>query len=148
MAHSAPAGDEYLPEVPKAAGDEVVAAEDGGGEAGDTIVAPEARGQVDDSKSKGPSSKDSKAKGDDSDATAVQPAATTDSDDDGGSGGTLLDPVVLLLLFGAVAAAVGMLLHRRRGGEGGSGDGDRPARTRAKPATPDGEIVAGGERQS
>ena len=140
MARAAPAGDEYLPEVPQAAGDEVAAGAQGSGA---PIVSPEAQGEPADTSPKDAGAKDTKDK-DESETTTVDAAAATGSDDEGGgSGGTLLNPVVLLLLIGAITAAVGMTLRRRRHDEDGDGQGPRPARDRAKPTTPDGEIVAG-----
>ena len=53
-----------------------------------------------------------------------------------------------LLIAGVMAVAVGMTLRRRQGDELGQ-DGDRALRDPATvPPTPDGEIVAGGERRS
>jgi hypothetical protein len=127
---AAPADEEYLPKVPKAAGDEVVAGEG----KGSTILSPKARG--------------AKEGEDDDEDGSDETSLAGGSDDDSGPADTLLDPIVLLLIAGVVAAAVGMMLKRRRGSED-STEGDSPTRPEPtdSPRPPDGQILGGGEPQ-
>jgi hypothetical protein len=137
---AAPAGDEYLPKVPEATGDQATSSSTGG-----TTTDSEAPGVT----SSG--GKDSKAKDDDDEIGSTSGPLATSSDDDDSSGGlfdTLFDPVVLLLIAGVIVTAVGMTLRRRNEGD----DRTKVKRARRDPATapptPDGEIVTGGEKPS
>lgn len=136
---AAPADEQYLPRVPKAAGDEVAADE---GE-GSTILSPEARGAEGED---GEEDDSGAAAGSDDDSGS----AGGSDDDSGGLGGfssaqgTLLDPIVLLLIAGVIATAVGMTLRRRQGSDAEPQD-DPPTRRGPSPRTPEGEIVGGGE---
>lgn len=126
-AAGAPAGDEYLPQVPKAAGKGVVAGEETG--PGATILSPEVRGR----------------EGADA-AELMRQAASPDgsgesSDDSGGAGDTLLDPVVLLLIAGVAAATVGMTLRRRQALAHEPGPEGAAREAGSAPPTPSGEIV-------
>ena len=98
---AAPADEEYLPKVPKAAGDEVVAGE---GE-GSTILSPKARGAEDGRR---------RGRGRGAKQSVPWPEARTTTS---GPADTLLDPIVLLLIAGVIAAAVGMTLKRRQGSD-------------------------------
>jgi hypothetical protein len=139
-AFAAPAGSEYVPKVPKAAGAEVLRGKEG---PGGTILLPEVRGNQG-----APESAQSSSSGDDDPsqgaADTSSGAADTSSggaDTSSGVAETLLDPVVLLLLAGVGAAALSMTLR-----QGQSVPEDPDAEMAASdrgsaPATPDGEIV-------
>src|SRR3954454_22149603 len=86
---AAPAGDEYLPKVPKAAGKGVIANPEQG--AGASVVAPPVRGSGNDTPSDN-KAKDSKPN---KDAVSIEPVGT--SSDSGDDGSTLLSPVILLM---------------------------------------------------
>jgi hypothetical protein len=128
---AAPAGDEYLPKVPKAAGKELATGENGGG----TVLEPAVRGAGQNGGGQ---------KGGDPAGTVngglLQPASA----DSGSGSSALLDPIVLLVIAGVVAATAGMMLRRRQADEplpagpadgGGGASSERP--------TPDGRIVNG-----
>jgi hypothetical protein len=123
---AAPAGDEYLPKVPKSAGKGVVATPQGG--AGSTILEPKTRGAN----------------------QGTADGATGSSSDDSGGGSTLLDPVILLIVAGVIAAAVGMFLRTRQGAEedvapedAAQAQGDTSTAATTERPTPVGEIVGG-----
>jgi hypothetical protein len=129
---AAPAGKEYLPKVPKSAGQQVVAHGTEG--PGGTVLEPKARGAG------GKNGGDSKA---DPNATG---AVDTSSGDDSGS--TIFNPIVLLMIAGVIAGAVGMTLRRRQGSRPATeGNPETDVQPRARP-TPDGEIVAGGRDET
>lgn len=146
----APAGDEYLPAVPSAKGDQ---GGSGGGDPAPGVAPGVAAGAAavpgsttEDGKA---GSAGSKAKGEQQ-KPEIATVATAASEEEDSSGvlDTLLDPVVLLLIGGVVVVAVGMTLRRRQGDDE-SQDPDRPPRDpAAAPHTPPGEIVADGERRS
>jgi hypothetical protein len=120
----APAGDEYLPKVPKAAGSAV-----GGKGSGSTIFVPEARG----TKNGDGGSRDQEAGSADREGSGNDSSDATD---------TIFDPVVLLLIAGVIAAVAGMVLRRRHSRGSDSGP-ERVRRDQADaPRTPDGEIVS------
>ena len=144
-AAAAPAGEEYLPGVPKAEGgsgspsSEVRADSTSGGSSAEEPTPTTTRKEQ-----KKPDSTKS------SEAPDFAAAAAGSDDDSEGSGflDTLLDPVVLLLILGVGITAVGMTLRRRQpesGGEGPKRSGRDPANA---PHTPDGEIVSGSEQTS
>jgi hypothetical protein len=116
----APAGKEYLPRVPEAAGEEVV---EGTG-LGSTILAPKVRGS--DAAADGSGSGSGSGSGNGSGGEGATPVAQISSSEEESSGAldTLLDPVVLVLIAGVAAAAVGMMLRRRQALEG-DGHADR-----------------------
>ena len=132
-------GDEYLPQIPSATGDQPVgpAGGSGGGSGptgtGDTgaPVPKDGKGKPGSSTGEGPPS--------------LRPpsdrnlSVASSGEDSSGLLDTLLNPIVLLLIFGVPAIAVGMILARRQG-DRGSGDRGRRA-GQAPPPTPDGEIV-------
>jgi hypothetical protein len=128
---AAPAGDEYLPKVPEATGEQGSSGSTDGTTAGSTTGATSSGG------------KDGKAKEDDEDGVGSTsgPLATSSDDDDssGGLFGTLFDPVV---------TAVGMTLRRRQEGDGRAGTTRVRRDPATAPPTPDGEIVTGGEKPS
>jgi hypothetical protein len=126
----APAGDEYLPKVPKGAGEEVTA--QGESEEGSSVLAPAVRGG--DGPPGGPGSEGGEG------GSPVGQTASSE-EDSGGALDTLLDPIVLLLIAGVAAAAVGMTMRRR---EAIAGEPETAGATReagSTPPTPDGEIV-------
>jgi hypothetical protein len=128
-----PAGSEYIPRVPKAAGEEILRGQQG---PGGTILSPEVRGsgQAPDAAASNPvsnsSSGDDSSEGDFSRGTAAPGAADT-----------LLDPVVLLLIAGVAAAALSMTLRQRRSVAGDPNADADSSDLATGPATPDGEIV-------
>ena len=136
---AAPAGDEYLPQVPTATGDKPV------NETKD-IGAPSADSDV---SSKDEKARDDKAADDSTDSESSELAAGSgggdDGDDSGGVLDTLLDPIVLLLIGGVLSIAVGLMLARKQ-----NGDSPDPSRARRSssgaPKPPKGEIVGGAER--
>lgn len=149
----APAGDEYLPKVPKASGNSSGHDDAPSGGSTDasssqvetTETQPEAAAPTGGGGDSG--------KGDGKPAKSANPApapvesAPVSSSDDS-SDSTLSSPVVILLIAGVLIAAVGMTLRRRNAGdEVREQDGDASRSERGKtPPTPDGEIVAGGDR--
>jgi hypothetical protein len=142
----APAGDEYVPQVPSATGDRPVdqGFAGGGGTAANTAGgAGSGASAVKGSTGKDGGKDQSKDKGEDSGGIAGPIGVNNASSDDDSSGvlDTLLNPIVLLLIAGVLAIAVGMTLTRRQGGN--PSEGPRPPRLRRAPGpTPDGEIVA------
>jgi hypothetical protein len=156
---AAPSGDEYLPKVPKAAGKELAAGQDG---AGGSILEPEVRGAGNgdsgssgngnsgssgkgDSGSSGKGDSGSSGKGDSADgdppASSGVASPASSSDDDSGAS-ALLDPVVLLVIAGVIAATAGMTLRRRQTAldrPAASGD-DAPRKPTSERPTPDGGI--------
>jgi hypothetical protein len=160
-AYAVPAGDEYLPKVPEATGQQ--SGGGGGGGTGDsaqssaalptTTASSEptgaASGQDRNSKGEAKDEEKGKGKGKREAVTPLAVATQPASDDDGSSG--LFDPVVLLIVAGVIIATVGMTLrHRAAGIEETATDGGRTGRDRgeapsARP-TPDGEIVARGDK--
>lgn len=130
-AFAAPVADQYLPFVPSAAGEEVVAGDKSG--PGASILAPAVRG--------------SKGEGADSGDEGSTGGEASSGDSSSGALDTLADPVALLVIVGVGGAAFGMTLRRARPGEGG-GNADRaPLDPGSAPPTPDGEI-GGGEPRS
>jgi hypothetical protein len=127
---AAPAGDEYLPKVPKAAGKELATGENGGG----TILEPGVRGAGQNGDGSGGGDP---AQG----AGSLQPASAADSDS---GSSALLDPIVLLVIAGVVAATAAMMLRRRQAdGEVPDRPGGTPRETSSERPTPDGRIVNG-----
>jgi hypothetical protein len=138
---AAPAGDEYLPKVPKAAGKGVIANPEQG--AGASVVAPPVRGSGNDTSSDN-KAKDSKPN---TDAVSIEPVGT--SSDSGDDGSTLLSPVILLMIAGVLCVAAGMIVRRRRGTVSERGaEANREQRRKTAPPTPEGEIVGSGEKAS
>jgi hypothetical protein len=131
-AMAAPAGDEYLPKVPKAAGKELAAGQDG---AGGSILEPAVRG----AQGTG-DQKNGDQNGDTPDSAALGSAGSSSG---GGSGAdALLDPVVLLVIAGVLAATIGMTLRRRQSdlGQSAAGGDDASRKTSNDRPTPDGGI--------
>ena len=124
-----PAGDEYVPKVPKAAGEEVLRGKQG---PGGTVLSPEVRG-ADAAKTSASGDSDSSqgAAGDTEDGAAGA----------AGAADTLLDPVVLLLIVGVGAAALSMTLRQRHSVSGDPGAESAASDLGSAPSTPDGEIV-------
>ncbi len=143
---AAPAGDEYLPNVPKAAGKQVVAGQNG---AGGTILEPTARGS---GKAGDPALQPARSASSPAGDPALQPARSAsspaaDTSTNGAGTGALLDPIVLLVIAGVIAATAGMLLRQRRVAEEASGPGaadTSTAETSDRP-TPAGGIVSTGD---
>jgi hypothetical protein len=154
-AFAAPAGDEYLPKVPEATGNQ--SGGGGGADADAPAQSSSAAGATDavdeptgGARAEGRNAKEEPTGKGEREASATPVVATeTASEDDDSSG--LFDPVVLLLVAGVIVAAVGMTLrHRAAGMEATATESGRSARDRgeapnARP-TPDGEIVAGGDK--
>ena len=139
---AAPAGSEYVPKVPKAAGEQILRGNQG---PGGTILSPEVRGA--DAAKTSASGGDEALQGDegsqgaDSTTTGAADTATGTAGAAPGAADTLLDPVVLLLIAGVAAAALSMTL-RQRHSVSADPDGDGVASDLGSaPATPDGEIV-------
>lgn len=132
----APAGDEYLPAVPKAAGKELATGQNAGG----TVLVPAARGAQENGGDRRNAARKSRGAGDS--AQSIDPASS--SSDSSGTG-ALLDPIILLVIAGVVAATAGIMLRRRgHDTESPAAAGDASARASARP-TPVGKIVNGGE---
>ena len=146
-ANAAPAGDEYVPQIPSSTGDQPIQEGPAGLDAAGGSPSEEA-GQPSDQDgvqgTDGPTGPDDSDDSDDS--SALLAGGSDDDDSSSGALDTLLDPIVLLLIAGVLTIAVGMTLVRRQG------DGPNPANARrassAAPPTPDGQIVAGGEERS
>jgi hypothetical protein len=144
----APAGNEYVPQVPSATGDKPVdqgfggggtTASTSGGWGGAASIFKDSAGK--DSTGKDVGSGKQGDSGGDGLAGPVDTSNASSSDDSSGVLDTLLNPLVLLLIGGVLAIAVGMTLARRQGGN--PSERPRPPRLRrAPPPTPDGEIVA------
>lgn len=133
----ASAGDEYVPKVPSAAGDEAAASDSGGsGTAGVAPVTGSTGGKFSKGKKQG---KDSGPQ-----AGATPTEAGSSGDDSSGVLDTLLDPIVLLLIAGVIVTALGMTLRRKQGGDEDAKAARAPRDPATTPPTPDGEIVAGG----
>ncbi len=148
-AFGAPAGDEYLPKVPKASGGSQAGSQSQGPNAsasgsGTAAAQPQAPAE-----SGGNGSPNSTGRGQKKSAGAPPATGSTSpaSSSDNSSDSTLLSPIVLMLIAGVIIAAVGMTLRRRKtdgpelSDESGS---DRPEPANV-PRTPDGEIVTGGD---
>jgi hypothetical protein len=139
-AHGAPAGDEYIPRIPKASGGEVVAGEGNG--PGSTILQPALRGtHKDRNEDPGPSPGSGPGSG--------PPSGTASGERSSAVLGTLGDPLVLLILMGVIGLAIAMTLRGRRtatlGPPPNSDDDEESLRRSGSPSTPDGEIVDGGD---
>jgi len=128
---AAPAGDEYLPKVPKAAGKELATGQNGDG----TILEPAVRGAGQNGDGAGGGGDPAQGSG------SLRPAAAGDS---GSGSSALLDPIVLLVIAGVVAATAGMMLRRHQAdGEVPASPGGTPRGTSSERPTPDGRIVNG-----
>lgn len=145
IALAGPAGDEYLPKVPQAAGS--ASAHSASGGSGETTLPQSTTANG----SKNSSDQGNGKKKDDAANQAV-PAGGSGSGGGGGdnsSGSILLNPIVLLMIAAVIAAAVGMTLRRRQLGDG-EGDPesqrDPGASGAGSPRTPDGEIIAGRDK--
>jgi hypothetical protein len=140
---AAPAGSEYVPKVPKAAGEEILRGEKG---PGGTILSPEVRG-ADAAKTSASGEASSGTNGSDGNGSAnvsqTGAAATAP-----GAADTLLDPVVLLLIAGVAAAALSMTLRQRHSVSADPDAGGAASDPGSAPATPDGEIVDRERRSS
>jgi cobalamin biosynthesis Mg chelatase CobN len=151
---AAPAGDEYLPKVPNAAGNQAAGGKGGDLSAGSgqsTTGSSETGGSDTGAATKANGEQDQKGKksGEDRDDSKTAPVTGTSSSGGGGGGSSGL--IVLVLIVAAViVVAGGMILRHRAGlteGEGEDpGDGPGPGGTPNARPTPDGEIVAGREK--
>jgi hypothetical protein len=148
---AAPAGDEYLPKVPDAAGNQAPAAKGGDLNSGSGETTTEST-DISGSETGATKGKaDQNPNGTKADAgNASKPAAATDtSSSDGGSSGLI---VLLLIVFAVIVVAGGMILRHRAGLAEGEdegedrGNGPGPGGTPSARPTPDGEIVAGREK--
>jgi len=159
-----PVGDQYLPQVPSASGDEPVPGTPGAGVDGDSGD----EGDGDNGTGGGAGSSGAAGGGGGGEVSALPaepgkanalPAepgkkaagptlggSAASAERDGDSGGlleTLLDPLVLVLFAGVLTIVLGTILARRRGDR--LSQSPRGRRERGpSPPTPDGEIVAGG----
>jgi hypothetical protein len=156
-AFAAPAGDEYLPKVPKASGNSAAQSSGAGVSSSGTGSAASQPPSSGGPAAGGSANADAKQgkKGADAGLAPIggEPASSPSEDS---SDSTLLSPVAILLIAGVIIAAVGMTLRRRNAdsqdddddqdgdGPGAAGSG-RPEPGKTAP-TPDGEIVAGGDR--
>jgi hypothetical protein len=136
-ARGAPAGSEYIPQVPSATGSNPVS---GGFAGGGGATGPSASGEKAAKKSEA-----DKDKAGDEKSAAVPLVGDGGSGDGDGSSGILdsfLDPIALLRIAGVLAIAAGMTTAVRQGGS--SPQLPHPRRLlAAAPPTPDGEIIAG-----
>jgi hypothetical protein len=142
----APAGDEYLPKVPKASGSAgtrdqgsgaSATSDDGSTDTQTQAAAPAGGGGSGGGDGKQPNTNANPV------PAPISSAPASSSDDSSDS--TLLNPVVILLVAGVIIAAVGMTLRRRNAdGEGGQEEAPSGRAEPGKaPPTPDGEIVTG-----
>jgi hypothetical protein len=147
---AAPAGDEYLPKVPNAAGN---AAAGKGGDlnsgSGETTTGNAVAGASDTGGTKAKGVQDQNGKKADA-GNPPKPAAATDtSSSDGGSSGLI---VLVLLGVAVIVVAGGMILRHRAGPSEDKDEGEDlgnapgPGGTPSARPTPDGEIVAGREK--
>jgi cobalamin biosynthesis Mg chelatase CobN len=152
---AAPAGDEYLPKVPDAAGNQAAGAKGGGdlnsGTGETTSGSSETAGSDTGATTKAEGDRDQKGKKADEDRDDSKTAPATGTRSSGGGGGGSSGLIVLVLIVAAViVVAGGMILRHRAGlteGEGEDhGDGPGPGGTPSARPTPDGEIVAGREK--
>jgi len=136
---AAPAGSEYVPKVPKAAGEEILRGTQG---PGGTILSPEVRG-ADAAKTAASGETSSDTNGGDVNGSETGAAATASeaAGTSSGAADTLLDPVVLLLIAGVSAAALSMTLRQRHSISEHPDAADAASDPGSAPATPDGEIV-------
>jgi len=140
-AFAAPAGSEYVPNVPKAAGEEILFGKQG---PGGTILSPEVRGadpantSASGEASSGTDGSDANGSANGSDANGSETGAAGTAP---GAADTLLDPVVLLLIAGVAAAALSMTLRQKQPVSGDPDAGGTASDPGSAPATPDGEIV-------
>ena len=147
---AAPAGDEYLPKVPKAAGKEVVGNPQQG--EGASVVSPTVRGTSSDTggsgNGKAKQSKNSKQnKQNNAQAPPLAPAA--DTGDSSGGGNALFSPIVLLMIAGVVCVAVAMVMRRRKVKTLQYRAAKRRKRSaKSSRPTPEGEIVGSGKTRS
>ena len=150
-AFAAPAGSEYVPNVPKAAGEEILFGKQG---PGGTILSPEVRGaDAAETEVRGADAAETSASGeassgtDGSDANGSANGSDANGSETGAAGtapgaaDTLLDPVVLLLIAGVAAAALSMTLRQKQPVSGDPDAGGTASDPGSAPATPDGEIV-------
>jgi hypothetical protein len=131
-AFAVPAGSEYVPKVPQAAGEEILRGKQG---PGGTILSPEVRG-ADAAKTSASGEDSSGTDGSDANVSETEAAGTAP-----GAADTLLDPVVLLLIAGVAAAALSMTLRQRHSVSEDPDAGGAASDPGSAPATPDGEIV-------
>jgi hypothetical protein len=138
---AAPAGSEYVPKVPKAAGEEILRGQQ---RPGGTILSPEVRGADAAKTSASGEASNTSASGEASSGTNGSDANGSGTGAAGtapGAGDTLLDPVVLLLIAGVAAAALSMTLRQRHSVSEDPDAGGAASDSGSAPATPDGEIV-------
>jgi two-component system, NarL family, capsular synthesis sensor histidine kinase RcsC len=144
---AAPAGSEYVPKVPKAAGEEILRGTQG---PGGTVLSPEVRGadaantSASGEASSGTNGSDangSDANGSDANVSDANVSETGAAGTAPGAADTLLDPVVLLLIAGVAAAALSMTLRQKHSVSADPDAGGAASDPGSAPATPDGEIV-------
>jgi hypothetical protein len=134
---AAPAGSEYVPKVPRAAGEEILRGTQG---PGGTILSPEVRG-ADAAKTSASGEASSDANGSDASGSDASGSNTGAAGTAPGAADTLFDPVVLLLIAGVAAAALSMTLRQRHSVTEDPAAGGAASESGSAPATPDGEIV-------
>jgi hypothetical protein len=141
---AAPAGSEYVPQVPSATGNTPIDQYPTGGVANSANPAPIAKKDASgDASAKDKSDKDV---GTDNGASAlpVLTDAASGNDESSGALDKLSDPSVLLAIAGVLLIAIGLALAWMEGGNGS--DRPRPRRRRPLAApTPDGQIIAGSD---
>ena len=134
---AAPAGSEYVPKVPKAAGEEILRGTQG---PGGTVLSPEVRG-ADAAKTTASGEASSGTDGSDANGSDTNVGETGAAGTAPGAADTLLDPVVLLLIAGVAAAALSMTLRQRHSASEEPDPGGAASDSGSAPATPHGEIV-------
>jgi hypothetical protein len=136
-AFAVPAGSEYVPKVPKAAGEEILRGNQG---AGGTILSPEVRGSGQAPGSRPSNSGSTASSGDEPSEGDVAQGDLSQGTAPGATE-TLLDPIVLLLIVGVAAAALSMTLRQRRSVAGDPDADGESGDLSSGPPAPDGEII-------
>jgi hypothetical protein len=139
----APSGDEYLPKVPKASGDESVATPSYQGT--DTSAASSAPSQSGTSGAEETKQKEKKTKKSSKSEDRAVPVQAV-SDQSSGGGSTLFDPVILLIVGGVICVAAGMIMRRRQTRSLQYRAKNRRQQLKSVRPTPEGEIVGSGEK--
>jgi cobalamin biosynthesis Mg chelatase CobN len=145
-AWAGPSGDEYLPKVPSATGHQASSGGSQGESSGPTTTTSTTATTAGTTTTETAKGEPNHKRGKNAEKTAAIPAASNDGGSSGGGGSSMV-PIVLLIVVGVIVTVVGMTLTRRRGMQSEPSDGaeNRIEKPNARP-TPDGEIVAGGDK--